>query len=84
MPRAPFAYRLATTYGLPLIVFALLWGILQGPYSALNSTAGDQLSTSAGSDGLQYAQQAWNYAPLFVLLGLGAAIVAAALFRSRR
>lgn len=84
MPRGPFAYRLAATYGLPVIVFALLWGILQTAYSVLNSTADDQISSTAGADGLQYAQQAWNYAPLFVLLGLGAAIVAAALFRSRR
>lgn len=82
MARQPFAYSLAVRFGLPMIVFALLWGVLQNPFNTLEGSVSSHVDSSAGATGLGYMADAWNYAPLWVLFGLAVAIVVSALFRS--
>lgn len=69
--RASLMYRLAL-WGLAYVGFAMVWGITQGPFSAINSAATG--TSTAATNGTMYVQQAWAWAPLWVgvllLIGL--------------
>lgn len=80
--RAGLTYRLAI-WGLGYGVFALLWGITQGPFSSLIAAASTHSSSSAAANGTSYVSAAWNWAPLWIGALLFIAIVSDAAFERR-
>lgn len=81
--QARLAYRLLV-YGASIVIAALLLILIDGPFGRIMDHAGNVSDTQAASTGQEYTQQAFTWAPLFLLGLMTLMLIAGAVLESRR
>lgn len=67
---------------LTLAVFAMLWGVLDGPATVLTDR-GTNATSADVQQGATWISLAWTYAPAAVLVAASMRLISRALFESR-
>lgn len=80
--RAALANNIVFFFG-TLVVAALIYAVLDEPVSMLSSSAATHTSTEYAAEGQLYMSQAWDLAPIIILLIGALQLIAAATLEAR-
>jgi predicted DNA repair protein MutK len=78
------AYPILVFFAIALVVFSLVWGLLDSPVQLLFNVGVNQTeANSSARTGLTYARQGWRFMPFFATLISAIGLVATALYLRR-
>lgn len=84
MDERAVAYPILAGFALALVVFALVWGLLDEPVMMLFDLGANQTdANSSARTGLQYARAGWRNMPFFALLISAIGLIATSLYLRR-